>query len=356
MAINVNNVKNYMSNGLNILISGPLGTGKTAILTEAANQLGYKVKYYSTATLDPYTDLVGIPVPNKETKTVEFYRPRDLDEAEIVIMDEFNRADDRTRNTLFEIIQFGTINGEPLPNLKAVAAAINPNDGSYTVDDIDPALLDRFDVFLDSTPSIDAGYFSKKYGTDVARVVKSLWEEYNNSYKNAVKNNVAKKAVYLSPRRMDMMVSAFQAIPKKETLRDTLTPGAIISLDQWTRLLAEAFTPADVRANSKNSKSRLTVNEFVNMPNELLRSSKNILALRAIYKDGNLTNDEINRLNTALANALSKGVGPARIAENWGEILQNFTDVQVNTLMMGWTTYKKGELRYEMRLKGFTLA
>ena len=88
MTVSISSIKNYMSANMNLLLSGPAGVGKTAMLRQAADELGWKMKYYSASTLDPYTDLVGIPVPQNDTKTVEFYRPKQIDELFMIAVDE----------------------------------------------------------------------------------------------------------------------------------------------------------------------------------------------------------------------------------------------------------------------------
>ena len=100
MAITVQQLKQYMEANKNILIAGEAGTGKTEMLKAAANELNLKMKYYSSSTLDPFADLVGIPVPNTSTKLVEYYRPREIDEAQVIFFDELNRADPKTINAV----------------------------------------------------------------------------------------------------------------------------------------------------------------------------------------------------------------------------------------------------------------
>jgi MoxR-like ATPase len=92
MAITVQQLKQYMDASKNILIAGEAGTGKTEMLRAAAGELGLSMKYYSSSTLDPFADLVGIPVPDQVKKVVEYYRPREIDEAEVIFFDELNRA------------------------------------------------------------------------------------------------------------------------------------------------------------------------------------------------------------------------------------------------------------------------
>lgn len=155
---------------LNVLLEGTHGTGKTSLIMGVARELGLRVKYYSTATLDPFVDLVGLPVPATDENghsTVVYHRPRDIDQAQIVFFDEFNRAQPKVLNTVLEIIQFKTINGDPLPNLHCVVAACNSDSRDYLVTELDPALLDRFHVRIVFAPSLDTPWFRARFGDDL---------------------------------------------------------------------------------------------------------------------------------------------------------------------------------------------
>jgi DNA polymerase III delta prime subunit len=206
----------------NVLLIGLHGVGKTEAIVSLAREKGAVLKYYSCSTLDPFTDLVGVPTPryydtvnriyfNTPThpttgkhisedptvvETLRMVRPRDVDEAEFIFFDEFNRGDEKTQNAIFEIIQFGTINGEKLPNLKCCWAAMNPPDGDYKVSDLDPALIDRFDTFIDIQAKPSVAYMSGPGGLPkpIAQALYSWWGEHNTQ-RRGMEN-------FISPRRL----------------------------------------------------------------------------------------------------------------------------------------------------------
>jgi len=132
----------YAKNNLNVLIIGTHGIGKSLIVKSIAEKLKIKFKYFSTSTLDAFADLVGIPTPDKETNSLKFYRPKDLEDAEFIFFDELSRGHPRVLNAILEIIQFKTVNGYKLPNLKIVWAAMNPSGEDYQTEELDPALTD----------------------------------------------------------------------------------------------------------------------------------------------------------------------------------------------------------------------
>jgi hypothetical protein len=97
-----------------------------------------------------------LPQGGESGTHLQMVRPRDVDDAELIFFDEFNRADPKVHNAVLEIVQFQTINGEKLPHARMVWAAMNPPGKEYDVEDLDPALVDRFDVYeeVKATPSV----------------------------------------------------------------------------------------------------------------------------------------------------------------------------------------------------------
>lgn len=156
--INKNSLKIYAADGINVLLSGKHGVGKTAIIKEVFNeQFGehdVSWKYFSASTLDPLVDFIGIPkdYQNSDGDTVFRIVPPESftgkEKIEAIFLDEINRADEKTLNAIMELIQFRSINGRKYPHLKCVWAAENPADddeNDYSVRKLDPAQRDRYD-------------------------------------------------------------------------------------------------------------------------------------------------------------------------------------------------------------------
>ena len=205
------NLKVYAENELNVLLIGKHGIGKSTVAMKIVKEMNLKMKYYSASTLDPYSELIGIPVPDKEKKTIEFYRPKDLDNAEFVFFDELNRAHPRVLDAVLEIIQFKSVNGVKLPNLKMVWAAINPPNDNYKVEEMDPALVDRFHMYVKMLPKINLGYMKTKMSEPIARAVKEWWDAMNKEQQSV-----------LTPRRLEYIgVMLEKGIP----WTDALPPG-----------------------------------------------------------------------------------------------------------------------------------
>lgn len=204
----------------NVMLIGPHGCGKTFVTFQVMKELGLKIKYYSSATLDPWADLVGVPipidkVPSKETlakadlesvpgptKELMFIRPRSVDDAEIIFFDELNRAHPKVLNAVMEITQLHSINGEKLPKLKMVWSAINPPGGDYKVVDLDPALVDRFHVFFEILPDPSIDYLAEACGDRyIAETVVKWWHGLEAKTRSA-----------FSPRRLEYICTAAKTV------------------------------------------------------------------------------------------------------------------------------------------------
>lgn len=208
MANIIPKAEQYLDNDFRVLLIGLHGVGKTESILQLAKERNMKIKYYSCSTLDPYTDLVGVPVPRKGDDGREYLqmiRPRDIDEAEFIFFDELNRADAKTLNAVFEIIQFGTINGEKLPNLRTCWAAINPpdSDAGYNVEELDPALVDRFDTYIEITPRASVAFMAQTLPKPIAQALYSWWSDHNQQ-RRGMDN-------YISPRRLLKIGQVFHA-------------------------------------------------------------------------------------------------------------------------------------------------
>jgi hypothetical protein len=340
-------VKKYITHGRNIIITGQHGVGKTAVVRESASALKLKTKYYSVATLDPFTDLVGIPVPDAATKTVEYYRPRDIDEAEVIIFDEANRGDARTRNAIMEIVQFGTINGDKLPNLKCVVAMVNPNDGVYDVEDIDPALLDRFDVYLHMEAEIDFAYFKRVFGEALAKEAQSVWKSYHTSYTTSL--TAANPLTYISPRRMEKILQAYVAMPTKTTLEDTLPPGAVVGTAHWHTRFQEALNPAPAEETPLSGATSAAVKDFTYQNIAASRTQASADFVTKHLSSGTFSDAEKAQVLNHVALVLENGVGAPRMAKVWGYCIAFMSERQIGTLMANWSVTKRRELREGMQ-------
>jgi hypothetical protein len=172
MSLDKKMLKLYAQNNFNVLISGRHGTGKTETIKEIFNEeFGDNWAYFSASTMDAWVDFIGVPkavTRDDGTQVLELIKPARFadDTVEALVFDEYNRSPMKVRNAVMELIQFKSINGRKFKNLKVIWAAINPftEEGTYDVDEIDPAQLDRFPIKIQMPYKLDKKYFKNKHG------------------------------------------------------------------------------------------------------------------------------------------------------------------------------------------------
>lgn len=200
----------WVNTGVNVLLIGEKGVGKSHQIIETFKRNNLKYAYFSGATLDPWIHLLGIPKAKTDEngrEKMEFVLPENLDHnVEAIFCDEWNRTNKVVRNALLELQQFKSINGRKFPNLKMVWGAVNPpkneedeSSGDYDVDELDPAQLDRFHIVVELPNEPDSSYFKNKYGEFHGRILVDWWKEQP---KEALK--------ILSPRRLDYVGECFK--------------------------------------------------------------------------------------------------------------------------------------------------
>lgn len=166
--------------GVNVLLIGRGGTGKTARVEAWAKSRGINLVQKDAKTLDP-SDLGGIVGRkigddggqlNRATKLSndEFDK---LDQPNSVLfLDELNRAPDDVAGSLLTLINNHTVNDDEEPTGKRVlkgflftVAAINPPKPGNKVNELDNPMRSRFGaVEVDSDPEYQLKFFRKHYG------------------------------------------------------------------------------------------------------------------------------------------------------------------------------------------------
>jgi hypothetical protein len=229
---------------LNCMLIGLHGTGKSATVRSLADRYGLKVAIYNAATMDPHTELIGVPMPRmihvydgatgktEAREVLRMIRPQMIDDCHVVFIDELNRAPVETQNACMEMCNERTINGEPLPNLLMVFSAINPPDEDYNVGLIDKAMIDRWDTFYDIKPSIRTDVLEHVDGlpAPVAKALKTWYDEANH----------ARRETYISPRRVAKFGKVFMACQKRSFLQAAVPPGTVCDIGKLHSMLMEA--------------------------------------------------------------------------------------------------------------------
>lgn len=368
------NADAYLDHNLNVLLIGLHGTGKTVSIMDLAAERGLKFKYYSCSTLDPYTDLVGVPTPRdycpecklyfkdqskcpdcggKTVESLKMVRPREVDEAEIIFFDEFNRADGKTQNALFEIMQFKSINGDPLPNLKACWAAINPPDDeqNYQVEQLDPALLDRFDIYIEITPKPSVAYMSRHMPQQIAAVLKNWWEQHQEAITRGAKD---KHSDYISPRRLEKIGLVWCATKNTRSVYATLPIGGHFEKTK----LVDMLKAAQEQIDNNNGVSGESV-DYDDYDDEDFDADSigDRPASQFTYKLApmRLQADEIAEFLTkhplkyathdAVTSALRQGVGGEELVLRYGKIINALNPSSLEGLVTGFPDAKVTQMR-----------
>lgn len=264
----------YVGHGLNVMFVGKQGIGKSSIILDCFKRNNLKFLYFSAATMDPWVDFVGVPKERKlqdGTSFIELVRPKEIaaDEVDAIFFDEFNRAPKKVRNAVMELLQFKSINGHKLNNLKIIWAAINPDEVedesfSFDVEKLDPAQKDRFHVFIDLPYKLDRSYFSKKFTPTVADIANEWWEKLEAKVKNQVSPRRVDYALDLYAKGGDIrdvlptasnvskLVAALKSAPYKEQLNNLFSSGDVAAATEFINKDNNFFACVDLIQENKN--------------------------------------------------------------------------------------------------------
>jgi F0F1-type ATP synthase delta subunit len=146
-----------------ILLEGIHGIGKSEVVTSLFKKKGTRVVTLFLGQLSDAGDAIGLPYHSEDengNKVTEFappaWWPFDMEEKLLIFLDELNRAKPELMQCIMDMVLNRKLNGRSLPHNTRIIAGMNPlnDDGYYQVDELDPALLDRFNRY-EFKPSID---------------------------------------------------------------------------------------------------------------------------------------------------------------------------------------------------------
>ena len=142
----------HLPANVSVLIRGPHGIGKSHLAERAADDIGLPLIDRRLSQMSE-GDLVGLPelVDGVTRFCPPDWYARACREPVILLLDEINRATPELQQGAFQIVLARELNGHKLHPETRVIAAINAS-AEYQVNEMDPALLDRFWVVdLDPT-------------------------------------------------------------------------------------------------------------------------------------------------------------------------------------------------------------
>jgi MoxR-like ATPase len=126
-----------------VLLEGATGIGKSQIVGEFAAVSGMSMVVLDLSLLEP-PDLVGLPVI-REGRT-HYASPAELPTTGrgILMLEELNRAEIPVMQPALQLLSARRLHAYELPPGWMCVAAVNPDDGDYQVNRLDPALRSRF--------------------------------------------------------------------------------------------------------------------------------------------------------------------------------------------------------------------
>lgn len=157
-----------------VMLEGIHGIGKSESLTDYFINKGYRMIVLFVGQMSDAGDLIGLPdrVPisvkyidlNGETQIIDTkitqfcppkWWPHDPTEKVVVLFDEVNRGNKEVMQCLMDMVLNRRLNGLDLPVDTRIVGAMNPvENGYYQVEDLDPAFLDRWNIY-EFKPTID---------------------------------------------------------------------------------------------------------------------------------------------------------------------------------------------------------
>jgi len=162
-----------------LLLIGPTGIGKSWLTKEIADTKGLEYIDLRLATQE-VTDLIGIPRTvkheNEEPRTVwtkPNWFPKEGTKG-ILMLEEVNRSPEDVRQAIFQLLTEWKLHDHTLPKGWIIVSMINPDNGMYHVNQLDPAFKRRFIQVIVNPPDItDWCVWAKKnkVSDDVIRFV-----------------------------------------------------------------------------------------------------------------------------------------------------------------------------------------
>ena len=162
-AVDCKKIINITPHDQAMMFVGIHGIGKSEFIKKHFEDQGYSVIMLFLGQMADAGDLIGLPDRTTVTfsyggeevsqKITEFcppkWWPRDDNAKLVIFLDEFNRGKQEVYQCIMDMALNRQLNGMKLPAQTRIIAAINPLDDKYgyQVTELDPALLDRFNVY-----------------------------------------------------------------------------------------------------------------------------------------------------------------------------------------------------------------
>lgn len=149
-----------------IMLVAPHGVGKSELIMQIAQEEKARYIPLFLGQAADAGDIIGLPkhcTDDKGNSYTDFLPPKwwptDPKEKCVIHLDELNRGKPEIMQCVMDMVLNNKLNGRALPEHTRIVACINPSNdqGTYQVEELDPALKDRFNVY-DLTPTFEEWY------------------------------------------------------------------------------------------------------------------------------------------------------------------------------------------------------
>ena len=131
-----------------LCIWGMHGIGKTQLVKDFAKDRNYAFAFLSAAQIEEVGDLIGFPMSVEENgkKITKYATPEWVPMQEgpgILLIDDFNRCDDRIIRAMMNVLQNYEMVSWKIPENWMIVLTANPDGGDYSVTALDDAVITR---------------------------------------------------------------------------------------------------------------------------------------------------------------------------------------------------------------------
>ena len=198
-----------------VLIRGPHGIGKSALVNQIANSSKKSDGTEGLPLIDRRLaqmtegDIIGLP--EMQDGVTRFcpvdWLLRACREPVVLFLDEINRATVEVQQCAFQLVLDRELNGHKLHPETKIFCAVNASP-EYQVNEMDPALLDRFWV-VDLEPSVD-DWINWAHENDVDGVMIDFIRHYPAHLRHT--SAIEPGKIYPSPRSYEKLDTALTSI------------------------------------------------------------------------------------------------------------------------------------------------
>ncbi len=256
-------VKDFLKKSLvnnphrSIFIYGAVGVGKSSVVRQVAEELGWEFRDVRLSLLDA-TDLRGLPTIDKDKKETIWTRPvflppEDYDRDMLMFLDEFNTSSKSLQNSALQLTLDRTIGEYKLPDkVRIVCAGNRLQDGAY-VTRLSSALNNRF---ININFNVDFDQWKEwSYNNNINPMIIGFHNYRKGdllyNYKEDVEN-----VSFATPRSWqyvsELMNLGLENGTLFEALKGAIGEGAGIEYFGWLKIYRDLPKPEDILLKGKD--------------------------------------------------------------------------------------------------------